>query len=119
MEENQHLPLPAGHFLIIFGAIIDIIQLALDLVGIGFIISPMLSFVAWLVFWRTCRHNGVRLASRKRILGGIAALLIELSPLSILIGEGLPGWFFYGLYLTYGSRIKSAAGGTMHGIIAR
>ncbi len=60
--------------------IIDIVQFLLDLILIGFILDPIISVFAYLMFWFWFKLRGVSFSNPKRAAIGGISFLLELIP---------------------------------------
>jgi hypothetical protein len=109
MNQEKRLPLAAGGFLIIVGAIADATKVALDFFfGIGFILDPVLiTPVTWMIFMITFLHNDVPMMSGKRGWAGWTNLIVSAVP-GVDI---LPDWTTYALYVTFADRASDAVQG--------
>lgn len=106
MDDQRHVPISAGIFLVIVGLIADSVQFFLTLIAIGFLLSPIVSAFTAMVFGITLAHNGRSMFSGKRSWAGWLALFSEIIP---GIDGLLPGWTGYALYLTFSTRITATA----------
>ena len=60
--------------------VIDLIQFLLDLILIGFIVDPIISIFAYLMFWFWFKLRGVSFTNPKRAAIGGISFLLELIP---------------------------------------
>ena len=78
-----------GVLMITVAAIFDFTQFVLTLIPfIGWILSPIVSICAWLLFGIWFHHVGVSLFATSRILGTVGAMIGEAVPFI----NGFPWW---------------------------
>lgn len=93
----------------IFGGIIDLIQLGLLAIFIGVLVNPLFSFIAFVVFWITLDHYDVPMFTGKRSWASLVTCFVEAVP--VFVSGLAPGWFGYAAYLTFAPRMKRKAEG--------
>jgi hypothetical protein len=104
MEKQERISGRTRFMMLATAALIDLLEFLFDLILIGFIINPLLDFLAAGLFaaWFTI-HGAPFSGSTKRLGGAVVTFLIELTPLGFL-----PLWFIDILYSTYNVRKEDA-----------
>lgn len=96
-EQEKILPMGAGVFLMIVGGFTDLLQAGLDLVLIGLVLGPVISFIVGIIFAVTLNHWDIPMLRGKWATSGWIALITEFIPGFDIV----PGWFLYAAYLTF------------------
>jgi hypothetical protein len=93
MDEREPIGSGLAFALIAFGIMIDLVQLLLTFLMVGFVLNPVLDLFAMGVFWIMLYHHGQKVLSRRGMSFGFSAL-IELIPGL----DAIPVWTVFAIY---------------------
>lgn len=93
MDEKEPIGSALAFGLISFGILIDLIQILLTVIMIGFILNPVIDILAAGIFWLLLYHHGNNTLSRRKVAFGVAAVIGFISGIDVL-----PEWTIFAIY---------------------
>ena len=103
-SQEGHIGTATAFMMIAVAFIFDAVGALLDLLLLGAFMSPVIDFVAAMVFGMWFSANGVSLMSHKRFLGFAATIVVEFFPFI----NSLPAWTGFIVYSIIKNRAKAA-----------
>jgi hypothetical protein len=104
MSDERRLGPGAIALLFTIAACVDGLQFLADLVLIGILLEPFLSFIANGGIWLVLQHHNIKMFGRRRTVGTILTLISEYLPGA----DGfIPGWIAYVIYIVTTNRINT------------